>query len=161
MKRCLFVLVVSASAYAHPVVCGDGVVTGDETCDDGGVIAGDGCSASCWVELGWACSVVPTVCFTSCGDGVRAGAEMCDDGDRRAGDGCSPTCYFEPAPDGDGGPDADADGDGVPDHLQSAPVDEATADGFGCAHGRRERSPLGSVVLGAAAMLFLARRREG
>ena len=30
--------------------CGDGVVTGTETCDDGNAIAGDGCSAICQLE---------------------------------------------------------------------------------------------------------------
>lgn len=31
-------------------VCGDGAVDGDETCDDGGVIDGDGCSRTCRLE---------------------------------------------------------------------------------------------------------------
>jgi cysteine-rich repeat protein len=225
MKPCLLVLVLSSVTYAHATVCGDGIVTADETCDDGGGIFGDGCSASCSVELGWACSGSPSTCFASCGDGVRTGGEMCDDGNRDAGDGCSPSCYFEADSDGDGvsdGPDTDADGDGisdviesgmrdpdadpdvddvpawrdpgtpgfsdadhdgvddrldadgdsipnhldddsdgdgVPDHLLPAELGQATADGFGCAHGRPERSPLGSVVLAAAALVFLTRRR--
>jgi cysteine-rich repeat protein len=176
MKPCLLVLVLSTTAYAHATVCGDGVVTADESCDDGGGFVGDGCSASCSVELGWACSGSPSTCFASCGDAVRTGGEMCDDGNRQAGDGCSPSCYFEPDSDGDGvsdGPDADADGDGIPNHLDEhsdgdgvldnlQPLDlgQATADGYGCAHGRPERSPLGSVVLAAAALVFLTRRRR-
>lgn len=34
-----------------PPICGNGLVEGNETCDDGGTVAGDGCSASCAWEL--------------------------------------------------------------------------------------------------------------
>jgi len=44
------------------VVCGDGSPIGDETCDDGDTTAGDGCSATCQVEFGWACEGTPSVC---------------------------------------------------------------------------------------------------
>lgn len=37
-------------------ICGDGFITGSEACDDGGLVAGDGCSATCTVETGWVCS---------------------------------------------------------------------------------------------------------
>lgn len=44
-------------------VCGDGMVNGADACDDGGVIAGDGCSATCTVEDHWSCDgASPTVC---------------------------------------------------------------------------------------------------
>lgn len=43
-------------------VCGDGQITGLETCDDGDVIPGDGCSATCRVEAGYTCSGTPSVC---------------------------------------------------------------------------------------------------
>ncbi len=33
-----------------PIACGDGRLTGDEQCDDGGTTAGDGCSATCTLE---------------------------------------------------------------------------------------------------------------
>lgn len=36
----------------RPTVCGDGRVTGDETCDDGNAIEGDGCSSDCRVGVG-------------------------------------------------------------------------------------------------------------
>lgn len=36
----------------EPAVCGDGVVEGDEACDDGNLVDGDGCSAACTVESG-------------------------------------------------------------------------------------------------------------
>lgn len=40
-----------------PPVCGDGVLDILEMCDDGNAVNGDGCSASCQVEDGFACSV--------------------------------------------------------------------------------------------------------
>jgi cysteine-rich repeat protein len=42
--------------------CGDGTITGTETCDDGGSTSGDGCSASCAVEVGWECQGQPSRC---------------------------------------------------------------------------------------------------
>ncbi len=32
-------------------MCGDGVVTPDEACDDGNYKNGDGCNAACQVEI--------------------------------------------------------------------------------------------------------------
>ena len=40
---------------ARPLVCGDSRVTGDEVCDDGNVIDGDGCSSVCLLEAGYMC----------------------------------------------------------------------------------------------------------
>lgn len=45
-----------------PIVCGDGIVVGDEECDDGNDIDGDGCSATCTREPGYDCSGSPSVC---------------------------------------------------------------------------------------------------
>lgn len=47
-------------------VCGDALLRGDETCDDGGAVDGDGCSAACRNEAGFVCGgdicvVVPEV----------------------------------------------------------------------------------------------------
>lgn len=36
--------------------CGDGVVSGSETCDDGNSVDGDGCSAACAVETNTSCT---------------------------------------------------------------------------------------------------------
>jgi cysteine-rich repeat protein len=44
------------------VVCGDGLVEGAEACDDGNTAASDGCSATCTVEAGWACTGSPSIC---------------------------------------------------------------------------------------------------
>ena len=73
-------------------VCGDGVTEGSEACDDGGTVAGDGCSALCALEPGWTCSGAPSACDTVCGDGIMAGTEECDDGNASNGDTCSNTC---------------------------------------------------------------------
>jgi cysteine-rich repeat protein len=85
---------------AAGAVCGDGLVQGDEGCDDQDTGEGDGCDAACAVEDGWACTQAPSLCVTTCGDGVVAGAEECDDANTVAGDGCSTTCTWEPASSG-------------------------------------------------------------
>jgi Cys-rich repeat protein len=40
-------------------VCGNGVTTGSEGCDDGNLVDGDGCSSSCLIELGEPCTTSP------------------------------------------------------------------------------------------------------
>lgn len=76
-------------------ICSDNTVTAPEECDDGNLINGDGCSASCLNETGWYCSGSPSACYPTCGDGVVAGSEECDDGNTTGGDGCSFTCTME------------------------------------------------------------------
>ena len=120
------------SAYQLQVsfiaLCGDGVVSGTETCDDGNTASSDGCSSSCLIETGYGCGGTPSLCATvACGNGVVDGTDSCDDGNTVSGDGCSSTCVLEPnyrckgAPGvctrvetycGDG---ADNDGDGLVD----------------------------------------------
>jgi cysteine-rich repeat protein len=47
----LAVLLVAGHAVAQPApICGNGVVEPPETCDDGNLVDGDGCSALCQVE---------------------------------------------------------------------------------------------------------------
>ncbi|MGN6109549.1 MAG: tandem-95 repeat protein, partial [Kofleriaceae bacterium] len=50
---------VAVTVVSGPI-CGDGLVEGAETCDDGNVGTGDGCSATCQVETGWMCSGEPS-----------------------------------------------------------------------------------------------------
>lgn len=93
---------------APVAICGDGIINGTEQCDDGNTAPGDGCSASCRLEPGFACvtqAMVPnSVCHkTTCGDGVKEGFEQCDDGNLIPYDGCSPTCTLEPKCNGTGG----------------------------------------------------------
>ena len=77
--------------------CGNGILEGLEGCDDGNTLDGDGCTSTCEVELGFACTGEPSVCeFVGyCGDGVLQAGEECDDGNTLNGDGCSSTCLFE------------------------------------------------------------------
>jgi fibro-slime domain-containing protein len=65
-------------------ICGDGIVTRNEACDDG---INDGSYGGCNPD----CSRGPI-----CGDGrLDVPQEACDDGNRRNGDGCSATCAIE------------------------------------------------------------------
>ena len=59
---------------------------GNETCDDGATVSGDGCSAACQIESNFICDEDTGVCSAVCGDGVRSpGVEYCDDGNNRTG----------------------------------------------------------------------------
>ena len=80
-------------------ICGNGVIEGDELCDDG---ANNGQYGYCLVD----CSALGP----RCGDGILQSAEgeQCDDGNTNSGDGCSSTCQTEaeeetPPPSGGGG----------------------------------------------------------
>jgi len=59
-------------------LCGNALVEPDETCDDGGIDPGDGCSTACQLETGWACEGTPSLCAPICGDGLIVGPEACD-----------------------------------------------------------------------------------
>lgn len=76
--------------------CGDGVKEGDEECDDGNTVDGDGCSSQCELEF--------------CGDGIRNGDEECDDGNNQDGDGCTSQCQLEGSISGHKWEDLDGDG---------------------------------------------------
>ena len=98
--------------------CGNGYRMQLEECDDGNEFAGDGCSDTCSVELGWQCSGAserePDKCSVVCGDGRQLDAGCCDsfveadacsrecsaiwgcdDGNLQDGDGCSKECSVE------------------------------------------------------------------
>jgi cysteine-rich repeat protein len=66
-------------------LCGNCVVDGGETCDDGNQLAGDGCNATCRRE--------------ECGDGVHDEGEACEDGNTvfGSGDACTPSCHIPSA----------------------------------------------------------------
>lgn len=75
----LFLFVAGPSmAWA---VCGDGVRQSGENCDDGNLIANDGCNELCQLEY--------------CGDGRLQPSEQCDDGNQLMGDGCDYNCKVE------------------------------------------------------------------
>lgn len=84
-------------------ICGNGIREW-ESCDDGNVLDGDGCSASCEVELGFNCddgACTAVVCGdrkTQCAPTLDGSwnCESCDDGNTASGDGCDATCNLEP-----------------------------------------------------------------
>ena len=70
--------------------CGNARVEPGETCDDGNIRNGDGCSALCRIEngTGFGSSLL-------CGNGRIDAGETCDDGNQFGGDGCSAACRRE------------------------------------------------------------------
>ncbi|MDC0672251.1 DUF4215 domain-containing protein [Nannocystis sp. ncelm1] len=122
-------------------VCGDGIVGGDEACDDGNGTPNDGCTDDCTLP--------------ACGDGLVQAGEECDAG---AGNGphaaCLADCRVNVCGDGfvgpgeacDDGNDVDADacgddcapptcGDGVVDAAQGEQCDDGDDDdGDACLH---------------------------
>lgn len=75
--------------------CGDGVISGDESCDDGNVDDGDCCASDCSLEDGWVWDEGAGACAALCGDGLVTGAEQCDDGNTDSGDCCDLRCNLE------------------------------------------------------------------
>lgn len=69
------------SSGPPPAICGNGVVEGDEVCDDG---VNDGSYGGCTPD----CSALADFC----GDGIQNGTEACDDGDDIDGNGCNVNC---------------------------------------------------------------------
>ncbi len=63
--------------------CGDGALAAPETCDDGNITDGDGCSSTCALEPGVG---------STCGDGSVQAGEQCDDGNADNSDGCDTDC---------------------------------------------------------------------
>jgi fibro-slime domain-containing protein len=79
-------------------VCGNGMLTDDEACDDGNTSDGDGCSANCLVVgASYSCNPPGQPChvISRCGDGVVSSSEPCDDGNKNDDDGCSARCKLE------------------------------------------------------------------
>lgn len=80
-------------------LCGDGIQTAVEDCDDGNHLNDDGCSSECVIEEGWNCfggSLTQATQCGWCGDGLLEGGEACDDNNTIPGDGCSANCTVEP-----------------------------------------------------------------
>jgi fibro-slime domain-containing protein len=87
----------AAVDLAPPPKCGDGKIEGAEQCEDGNVVSGDGCSASCRIEDNFECPMLGKACVhvQICGDHRIDGAEACDDGNKTSGDGCTDDCKLE------------------------------------------------------------------
>jgi MYXO-CTERM domain-containing protein len=80
--------------------CGDGEIGTGEACDDSNQDSDDGCSSTCGVEDGYACtydgaSASSCVLLETCGNGRREPGEACDDRDDSDFDGCSAACQLE------------------------------------------------------------------
>jgi cysteine-rich repeat protein len=65
-------------------MCGNGILESGEACDDGNLVAGDGCDPNCNWEA-------------TCGNGIVEPGEDCDDGNLVSGDDCSSSCDDESA----------------------------------------------------------------
>ena len=91
--------------------CGNGVVNGNEECDDGNTVDTDDCSNACESNCGNGTlngteecddgasnsDTAPNACRTdctdpSCGDSVTDSGEQCDDGNANNSDGCPNSC---------------------------------------------------------------------
>ena len=97
------------SLRLEPPRCGDGYLDPGEQCDDGNDVNGDGCNASCTLEL--------------CGNGIVDSGERCDAGAANGLDNCcSATCQL-----------LDPDGDGICNRDDICPADadnDSDGDGF-------------------------------
>ncbi|MFH0851288.1 MAG: DUF4215 domain-containing protein [Candidatus Peregrinibacteria bacterium] len=87
-----------SDALCRPLVCGDAICSANyERCDDGNATAGDGCSNSCTIETGWACTCDNTgrsTCTRLCGNGRTDLSEECDNGSIcRGGSRTGQMCY--------------------------------------------------------------------
>lgn len=116
----------SATLVASRLYCGDTLLSAGEQCDDGNLLSGDGCSATCQIEIFQNCGNYTVDPGEECDAGVRGSAdcsprckqlagicgdsriqtlrgEQCDDGNISSGDGCSADCRIEMAAEcGDG-----------------------------------------------------------
>jgi cysteine-rich repeat protein len=111
-------------------ICGNGVLDGScgEQCDDGGVIPGDGCNATCQDEF--------------CGDDIvnNNGSEECDDGNNRNTDGCVVGCKLAECGDGFKHASVEDCDDGC---LVGTPnVCELVDDGDGCSRACVDEPPV-------------------
>ncbi len=68
----VYELFMNNGPMQHPVtcqqVCGDGLIVGTESCDDGNTLPGDGCSATCTIEPTHSCTGCPqgpSVCYAN------------------------------------------------------------------------------------------------
>ena len=93
MKIVVYQCPTSAVCQIDSLTCSNPTITSGSTkCDDDNKVSGDGCSATCNVETGYACpgSDVP-ICSPAHMDGLLIGNEECDDKNSNDTDGCSNT----------------------------------------------------------------------
>uniref|UniRef100_A0A7S1E593 Laminin IV type A domain-containing protein n=1 Tax=Hemiselmis andersenii TaxID=464988 RepID=A0A7S1E593_HEMAN len=63
--------------HSYTSTCGNGQINGNEYCDDGNEVDGDGCSSSCTQEVGWMCITPFTDQPSTCSLGAQ-GARIAD-----------------------------------------------------------------------------------
>jgi cysteine-rich repeat protein len=79
LARLLLVVALWAPAASAAPLCGDGIVTPPEECDDGNLVDGDCCDSSCFFEPeGTVCADAGDPCLERTCDG----SGVCDTGDR-------------------------------------------------------------------------------
>lgn len=83
----LGILSGACATAAEEPVCGDGILSPGETCDDLNSAGGDGCSEQCELEVGFDCGGEPSRCTQLCGNGLLDPNEECD-GDELDGQDC-------------------------------------------------------------------------
>src|SRR5690606_37753446 len=74
--------------------CGNGVLDGDEQCDDGNEDSLDGCNNACQQSPDFDCPTAGQLCVSNvaCGDGRQHNTEACDEGAESDGVGCAADC---------------------------------------------------------------------
>ena len=119
--------------YFNDETCGNGMFEGAEACDDGNLVAGDGCSQTCSVESNFSCMGFPSVCMPICGNGLVQSGEGCDDGGTTPGDGCDASCEVETGWMCSGAPSVCSEvcGDGLVSGSEGCD-DSGTTPGDGC-----------------------------
>ena len=86
---------LSSSSQA-PYICGDGFINQSfETCDDGNITEGDGCSSTCRIENDRTPRSTKSDNPPICGDTILQQEEQCDDGNTEDNDGCNSVCLLE------------------------------------------------------------------
>ncbi|WP_158627253.1 FG-GAP-like repeat-containing protein [Corallococcus sp. AB045] len=96
----LALYLVDAVETSLRAICGDGVLSGFEVCDDGNQLSGDGCNSVCQLEPGYTCTGEPTVCTDI--DECAAGTDNCNENATCTNIGGSFTCDCNAGYEGDG-----------------------------------------------------------
>lgn len=135
----------SGNNHRWSFACGDSVVSGAETCDDGGTTSGDGCSSTCVAESGFTCTGAPSTCSTTCGDSIVAGSETCDEGGNNsngADAACRTNCLLKRCGDGikDTGESCDDGNDSNSDECRNTCVANTSGGGGGGANSSSNTS---------------------
>jgi cysteine-rich repeat protein len=127
------------------VICGNGILDGRETCEDGNTVNGDGCNSECQNEACVAQTVTQPVCATNadCGPGRTCPPNthlctpwlLCEDGNICTTDTCNGaqnTCVHTPKNCGDAFSCTTDSCDAATGNCLHAPNDAACADNNDC-----------------------------